>query len=220
MSDSPEHERLDVGPWAWDWFCERVLASWYLLVPLALLITLAGGARNMLVRGLVAFVCIVALRLWDDVEDLAHDRRHYPMRVLCRLPSSKGPRSLAYVGLVASCVPTLVLGGEYAPLAGATFAAAAGVYEARSVWPHLRVVFAHVILLKVPALAIALAFPAMPPRVVLGRALALYGVVGSYELLHDAEARRSPFALALALVDLVCLCAGLAVWLLHDRIFP
>lgn len=219
MSDSPRGDRLDVGPWARDWFRERVLASWYLLVPLALLITLAGGAGNMLVRGLLAFVSIVALRLWDDVEDLAHDRRHYPTRVLCRLPSSKGPRNLAYLGIGATCVFPLMLGNETPVLAGALFLTVCA-FGARSVWPGLRVLFAHVILLKVPALVIALVFPAMPPRVVLGRALVLYGVVGAYELLHDAEARRSPFARALALVDLVCLCAGLAVWLLHDRIFP
>ncbi|MDI3291667.1 hypothetical protein [Polyangium sp. 15x6] len=218
MSDSPDDARIDETMWHWAWLRERVFASWYLLVPLALLITVAGGLDRWFLRAPMALLGVVAFRLWDDVEDLDHDRRHHPTRVLCRVLSTREAYGAAVIGLLLTAIPMAHASDTLAPFAGAVVAAY-GAYEVRLAWPDLRGLCAHVILLKVPALVLGLALPETPRFVALGRAITLYGVVGAYELLHDADARRGPLAPALVLVDLVCLGAGAALWLLHDPVF-
>jgi hypothetical protein len=214
MSASPDHA------WLWPWLRERVLASWYLLVPLALFITLAGGVERWFSRTTTAFLGIVAFRLWDDVEDLAHDRRHHPTRVLCRLSFATAPYRLALFGLAFTAASIARTGGVFSlsMFLGAV-AVSYGAFEVRSAWPHQRGLLAHVLLLKVPALALALALPDTPPVVAWGNALSLYGIVSGYELAHDAAARKAPFAPVLALVALGCLFAGCSVWI-YPAYFP
>ncbi len=211
----------DASPWLGAWLRERVIASSILLAPLAFFMTLAGGTRQTLVRTTIAFLGIVVFRLWDDVEDLGHDRRHHPMRVLCRLSSADEPFRMTLLGLLFTGTTIGVFGGALAPFFVAVVLSF-GAYSTRRrfVSPGLRVVFAHVILLKVPALSLALADAETLSLVAFGRAVTLYGVVGAYELAHDEDARRSPLAPVLALVDLACLCGGPAIWLLLPRVFP
>jgi 4-hydroxybenzoate polyprenyltransferase len=210
MSASPEG-----APWLVAWLRERVLASWMLLVPLAIAVALVGGERDVALRAVPAHFAIIALRLWDDLEDIEHDRRHHPSRVLCRLRSLRSvawSSSLA-LGLAAGSI--VAVGGSLVPF-GVAVATLSMAYLARRRIgrPGARVLFAHLILTKVPALALALACPGAPAAVSFGRALALYGVVGAYELAHDQEARRSPFAPRLALMDAAGVLAGAALWLL------
>ncbi|MDI1448592.1 hypothetical protein [Polyangium sp. 6x1] len=207
------------GHWSVTWFRERVLASWYLLAPLALFIALAGGIGRLSTRTTTALFAIVAFRLWDDVADLPHDRKHHPERVLCRRVSTTEPLLFALIGLAFTAAWIGFTRAAIAPFLGAVLASQ-GAFAARVAWPHLRGLFAHVILLKVPALVLGLALPDTPPLVALGRAISLYGVVAAYELVHDEDARRGPLAPALVLVDVVCLCAGPALWLLHGGVFP
>ncbi|HVK70628.1 MAG TPA: hypothetical protein VM694_39510 [Polyangium sp.] len=206
------------GHWSVTWFRERVHASWYLLLPLALFIALAGGTGRLSTRTMTAFFGIVAFRLWDDVADLPHDRKHHPERVLCRRISTTEPFFYALGGLAFTAASIGFTRAAIAPFLGAVLASH-GAFVARVAWPHLRGLFAHVILLKVPAIVLGLALPDTPPIVVLGRAITLYGVVAAYELVHDEDARRGPLAPALVLLDVVCLCAGPALWLIHDRAF-
>ena len=213
MSGSPD------AAWLGGWLRERIVASWYLLVPLALVIALAGGTNRLSGRAEIAFLAIVAFRLWDDVEDVEHDRLHHPTRALCRLASMKGPLLIARVGIASTMALFVFSGRMFSPLLGVVLASF-GAFAARSAWPHLRVLLAHVLLLKVPALVLGLTPPGTPLIVQLGRALTLYGVVGAYELVHDKEARRAPFAFVLALFDLACLCAGPAIWLRYPLVFP
>lgn len=220
MSDSRDGVPIDETTWHWAWLRERVFASWYLLVPLAVSIALAGGiGRDWPLRSMFAFLGIVTFRLWDDVEDLPYDRRHHPTRVLCRLPaaSSDGPYRFALGGLVYTGASTAAV-GRSAPLLVVVLVTF-GVYLARKRLPHLRVPFGHVLLIKVPALSFGLADGATPVPLAIGWSLSLYGLVGAYELAHDEAARHSPFAPALAVFDLVCLLAGPAVWLLYPRVF-
>ncbi|TKC98053.1 hypothetical protein [Polyangium fumosum] len=204
------------GHWSITWFRERVGASWYLLVPLALFVALAGGTGRLSDRTMIAFLGIVAFRLWDDVADLPHDREHHPERALCRRVSTTEPLLYALGGLAFTAASIGLTRVAIAPFLGAVLATQGG-FAARAAWPHLRGLFAHVILLKVPALALSLALPDTPPFVALGRAITLYGVVAAYELVHDEDARRGPLGPTLVLVDVVCLCGGAALWLLHDR---
>jgi hypothetical protein len=80
----------------------------------------------------------------------------------------------------------------------------------------LRVVFAHVILLKVPGLVIALSRQETAENVLGARAMALYGFVGAYEVIHDPEVRRSPYSPYLFFIDVACLLLGLTMGIIEE----
>ncbi|MRG91861.1 hypothetical protein [Polyangium spumosum] len=204
--------------WILAWLRERILVSSHLLVPLALFVALAGGVGRVLVRTAIAFLGIVAFRLWDDVEDVPHDREHHPTRVLCRLASTRAPFFVALLGLTLTAALIAFTGGALWPFVGVVVASF-GAFAARAAWPRLRLLFTHVLLLKVPALALALSRPEMPLFWKVGAVLSLYGAVTAYELVHDDDARRAPLASALALVDLACLFAGPVIWVRFPRVF-
>jgi 4-hydroxybenzoate polyprenyltransferase len=194
------------------WLDERVVRSLPLLLALAAAMALVGGPSGLLFRTAAALLAVIAFRLWDDVEDVAHDRAHHPDRVLCGLPSLRAPRLAWQLLLALSGASLLAVGGSIAPFVTATALVACAYLGARRRRdPRLRALITHVVLLKAPLVALALAPSSTPLTTALARALALHGLVGLYELGHDAEARRSPHALALALLDLASLGAGLAI---------
>jgi len=197
------------------WLRERVLASAHLLVPLALFIALAGGTSRLPIRMGLALLALVVFRLWDDLEDIDHDRREHPERVLCRATSLASVR-LAFRLLLGLTIVCLAFLGSRLPFFAALLLLLA-TYAARRRMPResLRVLFAHGVLLKVPLLALALAADGPSFPFSLGCAIALFGIAAGYELLHDREARRSPFAPALAFFDIACLLAGLSLGYLY-----
>lgn len=208
MSGSSEHRPR----WPRAWLDERVVRSLPLLLALAAAMALVGGLASLLSRTAAALLAVVAFRLWDDVEDVAHDRAHHPERVLCRLSSLRAPRLAWKLLLALSGASLVAVGGTIAPFLAATATVACAYLGARRLRdPRLRAAITHVVLLKAPLLALALAPSSTPLATALGRALTLYGLVGLYELGHDAEARRSPQLRALALLDLASLGAGLAI---------
>ena len=119
------------------------------------------------------------------------------------------------VALVLASASIVASGGTLAPMVVAV-SALSMAYRARlrSRRSELRIVFAHVILVKIPALSIALACDGTPALSSFARAMALYGLVGAYELAHDEDARRSPLAPHLAVLDAACLLVGPVIWLI------
>jgi hypothetical protein len=197
--------------WLWAWLRERVLAWW--LVPLGFVISFAGGMQGVMSRAVVAMFALVALRLGDDLEDVEHDRLQHPERVLCRLSSLRAAYCFCGFALFISCVLIVAVGGSWQPFLTALFCVfAASRTRQRISHSAIRVLFAHVILVKIPALVVALAPDGVSGGIVFGRALALYGVVGIYEVAHDAEARRSRFAPFMLLIDILSILWGLAIW--------
>jgi 4-hydroxybenzoate polyprenyltransferase len=198
--------------WIRAWIVDRALRSLPLLLALAAMMALVGGTTGALLRTVLALFAVLAFRLWDDVEDIAHDRVHHPERALCHLSSLRAPRLAATLLLALSGASTLLVRGALAPfLAAIGLAAGAHAVARRRSSPGLRPIVAHVVLLKAPLVALALALGSTPGLTAAPRALALYGLVGGYELWHDAGARRSPHARALAVVDVACLSAGLLI---------
>jgi len=73
-----------------------------------------------------------------------------------------------------------------------------------------RILWAQLILLKVPALMVALATNDVSPHDLWVQACVLFGFVGAYEVLHDAQARRSSHAPFVFLMNIFCFLLGLA----------
>lgn len=202
----------------WSWIRERALPAWQWLIPLSLVIAAAGGAGRIFVRAAVALFTLIAMRLWDDLEDVAHDRAEHPERSLGRLPSLRAARLLCGAAIACSFALIAAASGFLPPFAAAVaLAFLASRARARQNRPEIRAPAAHIILLKVPALVLSLACADEPLLSVAGRAAALFGVVGGYEIAHDAEIRRSPLAPALAAFDALCFLLGASLWLLSAR---
>lgn len=198
--------------WFSSWLRERIVTGVWWLVPLSLVISLAGGQNHWFFRAMIAIFVLIFLRLWDDLEDVEHDKLRHPKRILCQIE----PASLMHasrfcaVGLAISCMFIAALGNQWIPFVAilvVVFMAAR--VRRRMNDSALRVIFAQIILLKVPALVVSLAQSNVAPNVVWGRTLALAGFVGAYEVVHDAEARRSSWAPFVLAIDMVCLLWGL-----------
>ncbi len=162
---------------------------------------------------------LVWLRLWDDLEDVLHDKIQHPKRILCQCE----PASLAYAygycsaGLAISCMFIAGLGDQLIVFVAALVVVIVTArLRRRRNDSAQRLVFAHLILLKVPALVISLAQSDVAPNVILGRAVGLAGIVGAYEVIHDAEARRSSWTPIVLAIDMVCLVWGLAKGIIEE----
>jgi hypothetical protein len=205
--------------WFYHWFRERVVTGWWWLGPLSLSITLAGGKRDWFFRTIAAMFALIVLRLFDDLADVAQDRQWHPERTLCRLHSLVQPYVVCGFGLAMSALLVALVGSNLGVYLIALVLVASAARMRQTSALDLRVVFAHVVLLKVPALAIALFSPEAPMSQSWIRALCLYGFVGVYEVLHDARARVSRWASLILGIDLVCLGLGLTLSLasFHGR---
>lgn len=154
----------------------------------------AGGTpragRSALSLALLACV-LLQFRLWDDIEDLEHDRRVHPDRVLARAPS--GPFRWLLVALTVAALAIAAAAGPAVVLALAALDLAfLGAYRlvrsrvADGVWRY------PLLLSKYPAFALVTAMAAGavadPARIVAVMAAAFAGAC-LYEALHD---RRRP----------------------------
>ncbi len=195
--------------WYWPWFGERVITSWWWLLPLSLVIAGMSGQRNWFLRAMIALLALIALRLWDDVEDIARDRIRHPERVLCRT-SASGGHLVGALGVSVTIGLMVVVGTRWL----AFVAALPWIFGATRLRQHqaseLRIVWAQLILLKIPALTMALAPGDDASGNLWGRALGLYGFVGGYEVIHDADLRQTPWAPLIMGINISCCALGLA----------
>lgn len=196
--------------WFLHWFGERVITSWWWMLPLSLVIAGMSGQRNWFLRSMIALLALIALRLWDDVEDIAHDRIRHPERVLCRT-SASGGHLLGVLGVALTIGLMVVVGTRWLMfvvvlplLFGATRLRQHHASELRIVWAQL-------ILLKIPALTMALALGDVASGKMWWRALGLYGFVGGYEVFHDADLRQTPWAPLIMGINISCCAVGLAL---------
>lgn len=201
-SSAPRH-------WFGAWFRERILAGWWWLGPSSVAIAIIGGSRDWFVRTIAAMVALVALRLFDDLADVDHDRQRHPKRALCQLDSLVPVHIACVCALLFSALAISVVGSNIAFYLGVLLLVLLAARLRQNAASTKRIVIAHVILFKFPALAIALASNDVLPNRLWIYSGCLYGFVGAYEVLHDAEARRSKWTNALFGLDMVCLTVGL-----------
>jgi hypothetical protein len=179
------------------YLAERVRAAVFLPVLAALwlaAIWAAGGnpgtERSALSLALLA-CALLQFRLWDDLEDLAHDRQVHPYRVLARAPSTPfrwllGALTVAALALAAVAGPAVLV--TLAAL-DVTFLVAYRFVRPRvaeGVWRY------PLLLSKYPAFALITAMAAGgvadPARTAAVMVAAFTGAC-AYEALHD---RRRP----------------------------
>jgi hypothetical protein len=155
-----------------------------------------------------AFLLVLAFRVWDDLEDRGRDARLHPDRLMVAdgrtTPFVVLALALAMAGIA------IIAAGDHAPRSVGIVLCAAVILVA---WYRLRdddgntVLAGHVVLLKYPALAVALA-PSIPTSGIhLWRAAAIvaavYLAICVYESLDDPALRTSRAARRVAIVELV-----------------
>jgi hypothetical protein len=137
---------------------------------------------------LAASAALVAqFRLWDDLEDVAHDRVRAPQRVLARSATLRPfglvlAASIALVLIAVGAMQGWLRAGAYALLVlllGAVYRVVAPAGRSRALRAAL-------VLLKYPTLVLLLAADPAAPRA-LAAALALYAVLAVHEW-RDREA--------------------------------
>jgi hypothetical protein len=217
MFRSSESSHLRIRTWLPSWVRERILGGIWWLVPLALVISLAGGLRFWFFRTIVAMFALASLRLLDDLEDVGHDRLWHPERALCKTSSLSQAYGFCVAGLTISCFLLASVGSLWISFVTVLLVVfGASRFRRKRTDVELRVIFAQIILLKVPALVIALGQGEVMLGKLCGRAVALFGFVGAYEVIHDEAARRSSWARIVLVFDMVCLVLGLATWIIEE----
>ncbi len=219
MFSLSEGSKLGIPVWFPAWLRERIVPGIWWLVPLSFVISLAGGHYFWFVRAMIAMLALILFRLLDDLEDIAHDRLRHPQRVLCQCKPASLSRvhGFCVAGLTILCLFIAAVGDRWISfVAGLVVVVIGSRVRQRMNDSALRVVFAHVILLKVPALVISLTQGEVAPNILWGRALGLAGFVGAYEVVHDAESRRSSWAPLVLAIDMVCLVWGLVKSIIEE----
>ncbi len=196
----------------WHYLIERYPARRF--VPLALLLASAGmlavpgterlGAVAALTTGLwaalAAYVAVLALRVWDDLQDRERDASVHPDRITLR---DDAATPLRYLELVSAAAAIVLIATGSRPMTRlfvfALLGAAFGLwYRARASLDVSPVLAAHVVLIKYPVIAYLVA-----PGVVHGTKglvlaapvmVTVYLLVCIHEGLHDPQLRRSRLA--------------------------
>jgi hypothetical protein len=190
------------------------------LVPLAAVLAIAGwlvapaapwSTPQFLATTANAFIWVLAFRVWDDLEDRSRDAREHPNRVMV-----VDRRTSPFVGLalmLATAGSAVVAFSVDVRPRIVVLGAAVIVLAA---WYRLRgerspgVIGGHVVLIKYPALALALApsLPSFGARAAV-RASAILAVVYLglcvYESFDDPQLRASRTARGIAITELVLL---------------
>ena len=153
----------------------------------------AAGAFGSVMRGaLVAYLIVLALRVWDDLEDRNHDASAHPDRITV-LPEATTPlRHLTMVsgGIAMALVAIGVEPMNRLLICAVLVVALAAWYRLRASLSPSRVIAAHVVLAKYPVIAYLAAPEAL--RAGSGLALAAPVFIAMYLLLCIHEALDDP----------------------------
>jgi 4-hydroxybenzoate polyprenyltransferase len=179
----------DLGAWARTRIAQWRIALLWLVVLAA---ALAASPRDSPAWTLLfSAALIVQFRLWDDLEDLTHDRVHAPQRVLVGC-TRLGPFRIAFatsIGLVAAAF-ALFGGWERVLPYVLLLAAVAAIYRTLDANGPRRALRAQLVLLKYSGFVLLLAHDPAAPRA-LAAAFALYVLLAAHEWL-DQRSVPSP----------------------------
>jgi len=179
----------DLVAWTRTRIMQWRIALLWLLVLVAAIAAGTSGSRAWTL--LIAAALIVQFRLWDDLEDLPHDRVHAAQRVLVRC-TRLGAFRLAFASSVALVAAAFALlqGWERALAYMLLLAAMAAIYRTMDGNGPRRALRAQLVLLKYTAFVLLLAHDPATPRA-LAAALALYAVLAVHEW-HDQRCVPPP----------------------------
>jgi len=186
----------------------RILLLWLLVASACLAAGTAGDATHIARLALGSVLLIVQFRLWDDLEDIEHDRKRYPERTLVR--GTKLTRFRAALGVsIAATVPLFaIFAGRYQAVA--YLALVVGfwlLYRMIHALAVRRLVRSILVLAKYPAFVLLLATE--PWRMwTAAVAMTLYLLLVVYEWRHDAELAGERAALSV-IAGIGSVCAAL-----------
>lgn len=158
------------------------------------------------------FVLVFAFRVWDDIEDRGYDAQHHPERVL-----ASTNRLAPFVIFAASLAALAMIPAVFIQKMGEQLAIISLAIVILIAWYHRRsgdapsVANAHVVLLKYPILAFAVA----PVRPRLPALVALYFALCAFEVFDDPALRVSSRARRVAMAEAVIGALALAVGILY-----
>jgi len=165
------------------WLRTRVLQPRIALLWLVVLAAVAAAGTNgaLAWAALASAALIVQFRLWDDLEDVPHDRVHAPDRTLVRSADLRPCRvvlwgSILLLALAIAAVHEWTRAGAYVLLV----VAVAVLYRAMDPTGPRRALRSQLVLAKYPAFVLLLAADPTAPSA-LAAALVVYGVLGTYE---------------------------------------
>jgi hypothetical protein len=159
-----------------------------------------------------ALVLVFAFRIWDDIEDRGYDAAHHPDRVLAS-SNRVAPFVVFAVALAAAgMIPAVLiarLAEQLAIINVAIFVLIAWYHRRANDGPSLA--NAHVVLLKYPLIAFALA----PVRPRMPAIVALYLTLCAFEVFDDPSLRASTRARRIATAEAFVAALALAVGILY-----
>ncbi len=168
------------------------------------------------IHGVLAFLLVASLRLWDDLASVEEDRKVKPERVLCRAKSLRG----VWIGLGLLC---LIQGALIAILKSVPsvmiylglMAFLAAFYAFHHFFDRFPLLCSFIPLLKYPAIVAILSFSwsmGMTTKMVYSATLTIL-CFWAYEILHDRRLRSVQFASqTLYAVLLALLLIGTCLW--------
>jgi hypothetical protein len=159
-----------------------------------------------------ALVLVFAFRIWDDIEDRTYDAARHPDRVLAS-SDRVAPFVVFAVALAAAgMIPAVLiarLAEQLAIINVAIILLVAWYHRRASNGPSLA--NAHVVLLKYPFIAFALA----PVRPRMPAIVALYFALCAFEVFDDPALRASTRARRIAMAESILGAVALAVGILY-----
>ena len=173
--------------------------------------TVASRAQHPELTAPLAFVLVWQFRLWDDLEDLGFDRVYHPERLLVRSAALRAFAATAAASMLAVGATLALAAGAGRALAYAVLVAlfAAGYRLFREA-PHRRLLRAHWVLAKYPALVFLAAWQPVSGRAAAVAAL-LYLMLCLIEIADDPGMRDMREARALAVAEGIAI-AGIIVY--------
>ena len=165
----------------------RIALLWLIVLCACLVAGPLGGAGRIVWLAAACALLIAQFRLWDDLEDVAHDAARHPERTLVR--SADRDRYYALLGVsIIVLVPLLgVFAGKFQATAYLALVVGFGlVYRMVRAAPPRRFVRSMLVLAKYPAFVLLLAGD--PWRMwTVAVAMTLYLLLAVYEWRHDPE---------------------------------
>jgi hypothetical protein len=165
----------------------RIVLLWLIVMCACLVAGPLGGAGRIVWLAAACALLIAQFRLWDDLEDVAHDTAHHPERTLVR--SADRDRYYALLGVsIIVLVPLLgVFAGKFQAMAYLALVVGFGlVYRMVRAAAPRRFVRSMLVLAKYPAFVLLLASD--PWRLwTVAVAMTLYLLLAVYEWRHDPE---------------------------------
>jgi len=186
----------------------RIVLLWLIVLCACLAAGPVGGAGRIVWLAGACALLIAQFRLWDDLEDVAHDSAHHPERTLVRSADRDRFHALLGVSIIA-LVPLLgVFAGKFHAVVYLALVAGFGLlYRLVRALALRRFVRSMLVLTKYPAFVLLLAGD--PWRMwTVAVAMTLYLVLAVYEWRHDPELVRERAALSV-IAGIGSICAAL-----------